>query len=92
MIGCRCVIHREDELRLGPLGLRGADSEDNTESREYFQTRTQSAIWSEQSKRYDQRYDQDELGGGNGYITNSTHAKTRDLSKKPDVQEVDVGR
>ena len=47
---------------------------------------------SERSKRYDQRYNQDKLGGGNGYIANGTYAKTRDLSKKPDVQEVDVGR
>ena len=44
------------------------------------------------SKRYDQQYDQDELGGGNGYIASSTYAKTKDLSKKPNVQEVDVGR
>ena len=45
-----------------------------------------------QSKQYDQRYNQDKLGGGNGYIVSSTYAKTRDPSKKPDVQEVYVGR
>ena len=45
-----------------------------------------------QSKRYDQQYDQDKPGGDNGYIASSTYAKTRNLSEKPDVQEVDVGR
>ena len=42
-----------------------------------------------QSKRYDQRYDQDKPGVGNGYIASNTYAKTKDL---PNVQEVDVGR
>ena len=45
---------------------------------------------SKQPKRYGQRYDQDKPGGG--YILSSSYAKTRDLSKKPDAQEVDVGR
>ena len=47
-----------------------------------------SAIRSEQSKQYGLRYNKDKPGGG--YIVNSTYAKTRDLSKKPDVQEVNV--
>ena len=38
-----------------------------------------------QLKRYDQQYNQDKPGGGNGYIVNSTYTKTRDPSKKPDV-------
>ena len=37
------------------------------------------------SKQYTQQYNQDKPGGGNGYIASSTYAKTRDLSKKPDV-------
>ena len=45
-----------------------------------------------QSKQYDQQYNQHKPRGGNGYIASSTYAKTRDLSEKPDVQEVDVGR
>ena len=45
-----------------------------------------------QSKRYNQQYDQDEPGAGNNYIASSTYAKTRDLSKKPNIQEVDVKR
>ena len=43
-----------------------------------------------QSKRYGQQYNQDKPGGG--YIASSTYAKTRDLSKKLDIQEVDVKR
>ena len=31
-----------DELRLGPLGLQEADSENNTKSKKYFQTEMQS--------------------------------------------------
>ena len=46
-------IHQGGELRLRPLGLRGADSENDTESREHFQTQR-----SKQSKRCDQQYDQ----------------------------------
>ena len=38
-----------------------------------------------QLKQYDQRYNQDEPGVGKNYIASSTYAKTRDLSKKPDV-------
>ena len=41
-----------------------------------------------QSKRYDQQYNQDKPGGGNGYIFSSTYAKTRDPSTKPDIQKV----
>ena len=37
------------------------------------------------SKRYDQQYNQDNPWGGNGYIVNSTYAKTKNLSKKPNV-------
>ena len=44
------------------------------------------------SKQYNQRYNQNKSGGGNGYIANSTYAKTKDLSKKPNVQKVDVGK
>ena len=84
MIRCKCVIYQGGELRLGLLGPRGADSENNTKSKKHFQA--------QKSKRYDQRYDQDKPGGGNGYIVSNTYAKTRDSSKKPDVQEVDVGR
>ena len=36
MIGCECVIHKWSKLHLGPLGLRGADSKNNTKSRKYF--------------------------------------------------------
>ena len=50
----------------------------------------QSAIRSKQLKRYDQQYNQDQPGGG--YIVNNIYAKTIDPSKKPDIQEVDVGR
>ena len=50
----------------------------------------QSAIKSEQLKQYGQRYYQDKPGGR--YIANNTYAKTRDLSKKPDIQEVDIRR
>ena len=42
------------------------------------------------SKRYGQRYDQDKPRGG--YIASSTYAKTKDLSEKLDIQEVNVGR
>ena len=45
-----------------------------------------------QSKQYDQRYNQDKPGVSNSYIASSTYAKTRDLSEKPNVQEVDVKR
>ena len=45
-----------------------------------------------QSKRFDQQYNQDKPRDGNGYIVNSIYAKTRDPSKKPDIQEIDVGR
>ena len=45
-----------------------------------------------QSMQYDQRYNQDKSGDGNGYIASSTYVKTRGLSKKPDVQEVNIGR
>ena len=45
-----------------------------------------------QSKQYDQQYDQDKPGADNSYIASSTYVKTRNLSKKPDVQEVDVRR
>ena len=81
MIGCECVIHEWSKLRLWPLELWRADGENDTESREHFQTRIRSAIRSELLKRYDQRYDQDDPGGGNGYITSSTYAKIRDPSK-----------
>ena len=43
-------------------------------------------------KQYDQQYNQDKPGGSNGFIASSIYAKTRNLSKKPDVQEVDVER
>ena len=45
-----------------------------------------------QSKRYDQQYNKDKPRDDNGYIASSTYAKTKDWSKNPDVQEVDVGR
>ena len=51
----------------------------------------QSAIWSEQLKQYNQQYDQDNPGVGNGYIASSTYAKT-ETQAKPDIQEVDVRR
>ena len=38
----------------------------------------------EQWKRYSQQYVQKKPG--DGYITSSTYAKTKDLSEKPDVQ------
>ena len=44
------------------------------------------------SKQYDQGYNQDKPGGSNGYIVSSTYAKTRNPSKKSDVQEIDVER
>ena len=43
-------------------------------------------------KQYDQQYNQDKPGDGNCYIDNSTYIKIKDLSKKPNIQEVDVGR
>ena len=43
----------------------------------------QSAIQSEQSKKYGQQYNQDKPRSG--YIVSSTYLKTKDLSKKPDV-------
>ena len=49
-----------------------------------------SAIRAEQLKQYGQQYKQDEPCSN--YIINSTYAKTRDLSKKYDVQEVDIQR
>ena len=33
------------------------------------------------SKRYDQRYNQDKPGSGNGYTASSTYAKAKDPSK-----------
>ena len=59
---------------------------ENTSKHKYNQSNTikaiQSAIQSERSKRYDQQYDQEEPGGGNGYIASSTYVKTRNLSVK----------
>ena len=51
---------------------------------------TARAMRSKQLKQYGQQYVQDKLGDSD--IAKSTYAKTRDLSKKPDVQEVDVKR
>ena len=41
MIGYRCVIYWENDLRLRPLVLQGANSENNTKKK-YFRTREQS--------------------------------------------------
>ena len=40
-----------------------------------------SAIRLEQSKQYDQQYDQDKPGGGNSYIISNIYVKTKDLSR-----------
>ena len=45
-----------------------------------------------QSKQYDQQYNQDKPEGGNCYIASSTYTKTRNLSKKLNIQEVDIER
>ena len=45
-----------------------------------------------QWKQYDQQYNQEKPGKNKGYIVNSSYAKIRDPSKKPDILEVDVGR
>ena len=50
----------------------------------------QSAILSEQLNQYSLQYNQNKPVGG--YIVSSTYAKTRDPSKKPDVQEVGIVR
>ena len=36
-----------------------------------------------QSKRYDQQYNQDKPGDGNGYIISNIYAKAKNLSKDP---------
>ena len=58
---------------------------ENTFEHKYNQSNTikaiQSAIRSEQSKRYDQQYNQDDPKGGIDYIVSSTYAKARDPSK-----------
>ena len=76
--------------------VRTIPKAENTSEHKYGQNNTikaiQSAIRSEQSKQYNQQYDQDDPGGGNNYIAGSTYAKIKHLSKKSDVQEVDVGR
>ena len=50
----------------------------------------QSMIQSEQSTQYGQQYNQDKPGGG--HIVYNTYAKTRNLTKKLDVQEVHIGK
>ena len=50
----------------------------------------QSAIRSERSKRYGLQYNQEEPGSS--YIVSSIYAKTRDPSKKSDIQEFVVER
>ena len=41
------------------------------------------AIQSEQSKQYDQQYNQNKVVGGNGYIVSNISAKVKNLSKGP---------
>ena len=64
----------------------------NTSKHKYDQSNAVRAIRAMQSKQYDQQYNQDKLGDGNSFIASSTYAKTWDLSEKPDIQEVNVGR
>ena len=51
---------------------------------------TARAMQLEQSKQYGQQYVQNEPGYS--YIVSSTYAKTRNLSEKPDIQEVNIRR
>ena len=95
------MIHQRDKLRLGPLRLRGANSKNDTESREYFQTQIRSKQCNQtiRPKQYNQRYGQSNQSNmvcntikrNRGVITLSIGLHG-DLSQKLDVQEVDVGR
>ena len=62
-------IHQGGELRLGPLGLQRADSENDTKSREHFQA--------QKSKRYNQRYGQSNQSNQSNAINDMTNDTVR---------------
>ena len=77
-----CSDFEEQIVRTIPKAENTSKHQDN---QQYGQSNiikvVQSAIQSKRSKQYDQQYNQNNSRGNNGYITNSTYAKTRDPSK-----------
>ena len=84
-----CLDFEEQIVRMIPKAKNTSEHQDQSDqsNQSNANNNTARAI---RPKQYGQRYDQNEPGGG--YIVSSTYAKTRDLSEKPDAQEVDVGR
>ena len=83
------MIHQEDKLRLGPLGLQGADSENDTKSIEHFQTQRRP-------KEYNQSGTTSNMirTTPRGITVTTPVALTQgpETQAKLDVQEVDIGR
>ena len=84
-----CVLGR---LQFEEQLMKIIPKVENIFKHKYDQSDAVRGIKAMRSKQYDQQYNQDKLGGGNDFIASSTYAKTKDLSKKPNIQKIDIGR